>query len=273
MLDEAALRSSSTATHSVDLNSDLGEGFGHWAMGDDPAMLAIVTSANIACGAHAGDPKTMLTSIRLAAEQGVSIGAHVGYRDLAGFGRRDMDVEPSELYADVLFQIAAICGIADSVGYPVRYVKPHGALYNRIVGDADHARVVVQAIHDFKPGLAMLGLQGSAAQNESERLGLRFFSEAFVDRAYNRDGSLVSRDHLGALITDPGVVAARVVGMVTEGSVMAIDGSRIPIRADSLCVHGDSPNAVAMAFEVRRELKAAGVALNSFLDSTERMST
>lgn len=273
MLDEGAFRSSSTARHSVDLNSDLGEGYGHWTMGDDQAMLAIVTSANIACGAHAGDPQTMLASIRLAAQQGVAVGAHVGYRDLAGFGRRDLDVDPSHLYADVLFQIAAICGVADSVGYPVRYVKPHGALYNRVVGDAAQARLIVQAILDFKPGLALLGLPGSAAQVESERLGLRFFSEAFVDRAYNRNGTLVSRDHPAALITDPPVVAARAVGMVTEGSVTAIDGSRISIRADSLCVHGDSPNAVAMALAVRREMTAAGLALKPFLDSSERMSS
>ena len=228
----------------IDMNSDMGESFGRWTLGDDEALLDVVSSANVACGFHAGDPSVMLRTLSYAASRGVMVGAHVAYRDLAGFGRRYVDESPDELKADVMYQIAALEGMARSVGAQVRYVKPHGALYNRIVRDESQAAAVVGRL---------------AAQ-----AGLRVFHEAFADRAYNVDGTLVSRRLPDAVIADPAEVAARVLRMVCEHEVVAIDGTVVPLNADSVCVHGDSPSAVAMARAVRARLESEGVAIRAF---------
>lgn len=251
-------------SRSVDLNSDLGESFGAWSMGDDAALLRVVSSANVACGFHAGDPSTMLATCREAAANGVTVGAHVSYRDLAGFGRRAMDVPAGELRDEVLYQLAALAGLARVAGTSVRYVKPHGALYNRIVHDTGQARAVVDAVVAFDPTLALLGLAGSAVEQAAEGAGVRFVREAFVDRGYRSDGTLVPRTDPGALLSDDGEIAARAVRMVTEGRVVDSDGTDIPVGVDSLCVHGDTPGAVAMALAVRDALAEAGVSVEPF---------
>ncbi|WP_285115704.1 5-oxoprolinase subunit PxpA [Leifsonia sp. fls2-241-R2A-40a] len=248
----------------VDLNSDLGESFGAWSMGDDAALLRLVSSANVACGFHAGDPSTMLATCRQAAADGVVVGAHVSYRDLAGFGRRAMEVPPGELRDEVLYQLAALSGLARVAGTAVKYVKPHGALYNRIVADATQARAVVDAVAAFDPGLALLGLAGSAVERAAEEAGLRFVREAFVDRGYWTDGTLVPRTEPGALLDGDDEIAARAVRMVTEGVVTAADGTDLRVEVDSLCVHGDTPGAVAMARAVRDGLTAAGIEVEPF---------
>lgn len=248
----------------IDLNSDMGESFGRWKLGDDEALLTVVSSANIACGFHAGDPSVMRRTLANAAANDVAVGAHVAYRDLAGFGRRYVDVAPAELTADVMYQLAALEGMAKAVGTRVHYVKPHGALYNRIVADETQAKAVVEAMRAIDPALALLTLPGSAVGRVAEAAGLRVFREAFADRAYTPDGTLVSRRLPGAVIADPDAVAARVSRMVTDGTVEAIDGTVVPIRADSVCVHGDSPAAVALAEAVRARLTADGVAIRPF---------
>ena len=250
---------------SVDLNSDLGESFGAWTMGDDAAMLRLVTSANVACGFHGGDPSTMLSTCRLAVENDVTVGAHVSYRDLAGFGRRSMDVPVSELRDEVLYQLSALAGMARVAGTAVRYVKPHGALYNRIVDDESQAAAVVDAVAAFDPALPVLGLSGSAVERAAAERGLRFVGEAFVDRGYRADGTLVPRTEPGALLSDVEAIAARAVRMVVDGTVEAVDGTRIVVAAQSLCVHGDTPGAVAMAEAVRRGLDEAGIAVEAFV--------
>ncbi|TDX80688.1 UPF0271 protein [Rathayibacter sp. PhB151] len=247
----------------IDLNADLGEGFGVWSLGDDDAMLRLVTSANIACGFHAGDPSIMLATCRTAARRGVAIGAHVAYRDLAGFGRRDLPVGPDELHADVVYQLGALQAVARAAGTEVRYVKPHGALYNRIVRDERQAEAVVAAVRDAAPGLPLLGLRSSAVEQAAASAGLPFLREAFVDRGYRADGTLVPRGEPGDLLADPAVVAARAVRMVLEGAVTAASGEDVKLDVDSLCVHGDTPGAVAMAEAVRTALAEAGVALVS----------
>jgi UPF0271 protein len=249
---------------SIDLNSDLGESFGAWTMGDDAAMLRLVTSANIACGFHAGDASTMLATCRLAAENGVAVGAHVSYRDLAGFGRRAMDVPSDELYGEVLYQLAALSGIARVAGTRVAYVKPHGALYNRIVADRTQAAAVVRAVADFDPAVALLGLAGSVVADEAQDAGLRFVREAFVDRGYLADGTLVPRGRTGAVLAGDADIALRAVRLVVEGAVTAVDGTEIGVEVDSLCVHGDTPGAVSMATAVRSALAAAGVRVEAF---------
>ncbi len=249
---------------SVDLNSDLGESFGAWSMGDDVAMLRIVTSANIACGFHGGDPSTMLAVCRTAAENGVAIGAHVSYRDLAGFGRRPMDVPAAELRDEVLYQLSALAGLARVAGSSVRYVKPHGALYNRIVADEAQARAVAEAVAAFDAGLPLLGLAGSAVERASAEAGLRFVREAFVDRGYRPDGTLVPRGEPGAVLSDGEEIAERALRLVAEGRVLAAGGEDIAVEVDSLCVHGDTPGAVGMAEAVRRRLDEAGVRVGAF---------
>ncbi len=248
----------------VDLNSDVGESFGRWVLGDDAAVLDAVTSANVACGFHAGDPSTLRRTCRLAVERGVVIGAQVGYRDLAGFGRRFLDVAPDELTDDVLYQVGALDALARAVGGRVAYLKPHGALYNATVHHDEQAAAVVRAVREHDPSLPVVGLPGSALLGHAEAAGLRTVEEAFADRGYEPDGTLVRRDRPGALLHDPAEVAARVVRLVTEGVVTAVDGSDVAVRADSVCVHGDSPGAVAMARAVRAALDAAGVAVRAF---------
>jgi len=248
----------------VDLNADLAEGFGVWELGDDDAMLGIVTSANLACGFHAGNPIGLARVCRAAADRGVRIGAQVGYFDLAGFGRRRIDVDPAELAADVVYQIGALAALARTAGSSLAYVKPHGALYNTIVDNRDQARAVAEAVHAVDPALPVLGLAGSVFFEEARRLGLRTVAEAFADRAYLPDGQLMPRREQGAVLHDPVRIAERVVRMVASGQVEAADGSVIGIEVESVCVHGDSPGAVSIATAVRDGLRAVGVELTAF---------
>ncbi|WP_418118395.1 LamB/YcsF family protein [Variovorax sp. 350MFTsu5.1] len=251
----------------IDLNSDLGESLGAWRMGDDAAMLSLVSSANVACGFHAGDPAGILRTLRQAKERGVAIGAHVAYRDLVGFGRRNMDVESADLRADVIYQIGALKGLAAAAGTTVRYVKPHGALYNTIAHDERQARDVIAAIREIDASLVLVALAGSPLLGWARDAGLRVVAEAFADRAYTPNGTLVSRREPGAVLHDAEEVAARMLRLASEGVVTAIDGSSVRIEAESVCVHGDSPGAVEMARRVRALLEQSGVAIRSFVDA------
>lgn len=248
----------------IDLNADLGEGFGRWSLTEDEALLHIVTSANVACGFHAGDPLTMRTVCSAAVEHGVRIGAQVGYRDLAGFGRRVIEYDPTELAADVLYQLAALDGIARASGGRVRYVKPHGALYNRAADDEVQAGAVVTAVVDYDRSLPVLCLSGSVLADVAAAAGLPVVGEAFVDRGYTAAGRLVPRSDPGALVVDADTVAARAVEFAVERATTAVDGTRIAVDAASLCVHGDSPTAVAVAERVRTALTRAGVVVAAF---------
>ena len=251
----------------IDLNADLGEGFGVWTLGDDEALLGVVTSANVACGFHAGDPTIMRRVCQQAVDRGVVIGAQVGYRDLAGFGRRAMDVDPAELVNDLIYQIGALDGFARVAGDRVRYVKPHGALYNVAASSTDQAAAVVEAVRCYDPALPVLGLAGSVLVDQAERAGLAVVPEAFADRAYTPEGRLVSRRVAGAVVHDAEVVAARSVQIATGRTVRATDGSVVAVAARSICVHGDTPGAVAIAQRVRRSLVDAGVVLRPFAGS------
>lgn len=251
--------------HSIDLNSDLGESFGAWRMGDDAAMLDIVTSANVACGFHAGDPAGILQTLKAAAEKNVTIGAHVSYPDKVGFGRRNMDVASDELTADVIYQIGALQALAKAAGTSVRYVKPHGALYNTIAHDRRQAMAVIEAIRAIDPALVLVALAGSPLIELARGEGLQCVAEAFADRAYTPEGTLVSRREPGAVLHDPVLVAQRMLRLVQSGSIEAIDGSLVRIEADSICVHGDSPAAVEMARELRRVLEHANTSLQPFV--------
>ncbi|SFF36618.1 LamB/YcsF family protein [Blastococcus tunisiensis] len=253
-----------TNPHGIDLNADLGEGFGVWRLGDDDALLAVVTSANVACGFHAGDPATMRRVCAGAAAAGVAVGAQVSYRDLAGFGRRFIDVDPAELADDVLYQLAALDGIARSVGTRVSYVKPHGALYNAAVTHEGQAAAVVDAVLAFDRRLPLLGLPGSALLRSAEAAGLRPVPEGFADRGYTPGGRLVPRRSPGALVEEPATVAARAVRMAADGVVEAVDGTALLMPVESICVHGDTPGAAAIARAVRAALTGAGIALRPF---------
>lgn len=250
----------------IDLNADLGESLGAWRMGDDESMLDVVTSASIACGFHAGDPSVMVRTVRMAASRGVRIGAHVAYPDLVGFGRRAMDIEAADLTAIVLYQIGALDGICRSVGTSVSYVKPHGALYSRMGYDEGQAAAVVEAVARYRGGsnaepLALMGPPGSAALRIAAERGLRTVREAFADRAYRDDGTLVPRTEPGAVLHDPAVVAARVTQLVTTGALPSVSGAPVPVAAQSICVHGDTAGAVQIAQAVRAALVQAGVAI------------
>ncbi|MBU3030743.1 LamB/YcsF family protein [Paracoccus marinaquae] len=251
-------------TCSIDLNSDLGEGYGAWKMGDDTTMLDIVSSANVACGFHAGDPLTILDTVRAAAERGVAIGAHVSYPDRVGFGRRPMDVAPAELTADVIYQIGALQGICAAAGTRVSYVKPHGALYNTIARDAKQGAAVIEAIRAIDPSLVLMGLAGAPILAQAAAAGLSTVAEAFADRAYTAGGELVSRREAGAVLHDPKLIAERMLRLATEGVIEAADGSALRLQADSICVHGDSPGAVAIAAGVRDRLRGHGVLIAPF---------
>ena len=243
---------------SIDINADVGESFGRWRLGDDLALLPLITSANVACGFHAGDPTTIQQTVRAAAEHGVRVGAQVSYRDLAGFGRRFMDVDPADLTADVTYQIGAVAAFCRTSGVELAFVKPHGALYNRIVDDPRQATAVVEALVAYD-GLPIVTLPNSVAADVAESRGVRVIREAFADRAYTNDGRLVSRREAGAVLSQPDVIAQRVVQLVSEGQVPAIDGTIIPLEADTVCVHGDTPGAVEIAREVRAALDAADI--------------
>ncbi|HRL36477.1 MAG: LamB/YcsF family protein [Ottowia sp.] len=249
----------------IDLNSDLGESLGAWSMGDDAAMLDIVSSANVACGFHAGDPAGILATLKAAQARGVAVGAHVAYPDLIGFGRRAMDVASSDLVADVIYQIGALQGLAQAAGTSIGYVKPHGALYNTIAHDSAQARDVIAAIRAVDANLALVALAGSPLVRWAQDAGLRVVAEAFADRAYTPQGTLVSRREPGAVLHDSALVASRMLRLVRDGVVEAVDGSLASVQAQSICVHGDSPGAVAMARAVRAALEADGIAVRPFV--------
>jgi 5-oxoprolinase (ATP-hydrolysing) subunit A len=250
---------------SIDLNSDLGESFGPWPMGDDSAMLDLVSSANIACGFHAGDPAGILSVIREAMSRRVVIGAHVGYRDLVGFGRRAMEPSSAELIGDVIYQIGALQGLAKAAGTSIHYVKPHGALYNTIANDARQASDVIAAIKAIDPELTLLALAGAPIVQQARQAGLRVVCEAFADRAYSADGSLVNRRLPGAVIHDPEVIAKRMLRLVKDRVIESIDGVVITIEADSICIHGDNATSVATARVLKEAFIANGVHIASFI--------
>ncbi len=249
---------SSWSRSSIDLNADVAEGF------DDAGMLASVTSANVACGFHAGDPATMLAVCRLAAERGVRIGAQVSYRDREGFGRRFLPVAADELIADLLYQLGALAAIARTTGVEIAYVKPHGALYNAVVTHEQHSAAVVAAVAEFEPTLPLLGLPGARVLEVARAAGVPTVTEAFADRAYTPAGTLVPRSEPDAVLHDPERVVAQALRIATTGQVVAVDGTAVPVSAGSLCVHGDTPGAVVLAHRVRQALEAAGVTVEPF---------
>jgi 5-oxoprolinase (ATP-hydrolysing) subunit A len=248
----------------LDLNSDLGEGFGPWKMGDDAAMLDIVTSANIACGFHAGDPSIMRRTCALAVEKGVRIGAHVGYRDLVGFGRRAIAVEPDELRDEVLYQIGSLDAFARAAGDRVRYVKPHGALYHSAGSDRALADAVIGALAEYDSELALLGPAGTQLERAADEAKVRFVSEGFADRAYTPNGTLAARGLPGAVLQTNNAVA-QAVSIALSGTARTVDGAgQVTVAAASICVHGDSPAAVEMARLIRTRLDEVGVPVESF---------
>lgn len=255
---------------SVDLNSDLGESFGQWTMGDDNAVLEIVSSANIACGFHAGSPDGILKTLKAAKQHHVAIGAHVAYPDLVGFGRRNMDIASDELTADVIYQIGALQGLAKAVGMSVTYVKPHGALYNTIAHDKRQALAVIEAILAIDPQLILVALAGSPLITLAKEKGLCVIAEAFADRAYHTDGTLVSRKKEGAVLHDAQLVAQRMLRLVQDGGVESIEGTFTKIQADSICVHGDSPDAVNLAKNIKQILINHNVTIQSFTSLISR---
>ncbi|MCW5577376.1 MAG: LamB/YcsF family protein [Dokdonella sp.] len=245
----------------IDLNSDIGESFGAWRMGDDAGVLAQVSSANIACGFHAGDADTMQRTVALAARHGVAIGAHVALPDLQGFGRREMQIGAAEAHALTLYQIGALAAFARAAGQVLHHVKPHGALYNMAARDADLAAAIAGAVHAFDPALVLVGLAGSALPRAGAALGLKVAHEAFADRRYRADGTLLPRRAAGAVIDDVDAAVAQGLAIATHGRVMADDGSLLQLRADTLCVHGDRPDAACFAARLRESLGAAGVSI------------
>ena len=243
----------------VDLNCDLGESFGRYRLGEDEAMLRVVTSANIACGLHAGDPQVMARTVALARQNGVAVGAHPGYPDLQGFGRREMSLAPDELEACILYQLGALGAFTRAAGVPLVHVKPHGALYNTVARDSRLADAVARAVAAFDAYLVVVTLPDSALGQAARSLGLRVAREGFADRAYRADGTLAPRSQPGAVIHDPAQVAERAVRMVTRGEVLTANGQAIPLRVDTLCIHGDTPGAAGIAAQLRAALEAAGV--------------
>ena len=249
----------------MDLNADLGEGFGTWTRTDDDALLEVVTSANVACGFHAGDPTIMRRVCAWAVARGVVIGAQVGYHDLVGFGRRRMDIAPAVLEADVLYQLGALDAFARAAGTRVRYVKAHGALYNTAAEDPDQARAVARAVAAYSFELPLLGLAGSEHEAAAAELAIPFVAEAFADRAYAASGRLIPRSEPGAVHSDRDTVLRQALGIVRDATVRADDGTDVAVRAESLCLHGDTPGAVELARAVRAALSAAGVRIAPFV--------
>ena len=243
----------------IDLNSDLGESFGPWPMGQDVALMASISSANVACGFHAGDPGAMRQTIALARDKGVAIGAHPGFPDLVGFGRREMKASPAEVEDFVLYQVAALAGMARAQGMKLQHVKAHGALYNMACKDRALADAIARAVAAFDRSLVLFGLPNSELLRAGEAAGLPIAAEVFADRAYDPDGSLTSRSKPGSVIHDPKAVVERAVRMVKEQNVVAVDGSTIALRADTICLHGDTPGAADLARAVRAGLEAAGI--------------
>lgn len=243
----------------IDLNGDLGESFGVWRMGEDAALLGLLSSANIACGFHAGDPTVMRYTVAQAMAHGVAIGAHVSFPDLQGFGRREMTVTPAEAYAMTLYQIGALHAFTRAAGTRLAHVKPHGALYNMAARDAGLAAAIARAVHDFDPQLRLFGLAGSALIDAGRALGLAVAVEAFVDRRYRADGSLQPRGEADAMIEDIELAVAQALGIARDGTVQSVDGRTVSLRADTLCLHGDGPHAVQLARRLRDALNATGL--------------
>lgn len=243
----------------IDLNSDLGESFGVYRVGNDRSILENLSSANVACGFHAGDPSVMERTVQEAARTGVAVGAHPGFPDLMGFGRREMACTPDEIYAYCLYQIGAISAMCRAKGISLQHVKPHGALYNMAAKDPCLAEAIACATRDAAPGLILMGLANSIFREEAARVDVPFAAEAFADRAYRNDGSLQPRSEKGSVIHDPEEASARVIKMVTTGVITSIDGEEISMDPDSICLHGDTPEAVEMSFVIRERLREAGV--------------
>ena len=251
-------------TLAVDLNADMGESLGPWKMGNDAELLKIVTSANIACGFHAGDPDTMARTMRLARDTGVGIGAHPGFDDLKGFGRFRMHVPLPTLANQVRYQVGAALGIAAAEGTQVRHVKLHGAMSNMCSEDETMARALYSAVLSVDPGVTIMVLAATAQERAVRALGCDWVGEIFADRAYNADGTLVDRSKPGAVIRDPALAGPRIAAMVKAGAILTEDGTRIPTRIDTICLHGDGPTAVEMARAVRATLQAEGIAVRPF---------
>lgn len=243
----------------IDLNCDLGESFGAYTLGLDSQVLPYISSANVACGFHASDPAVMSATVAAAKACAVAVGAHPGYPDLQGFGRREMRIPPREVKAMVQYQIGALQAFCRANGLPLQHVKPHGALYNMAGKDEDLALAICEGIAEIDPSLILLGLSGSKLLAAAEKIGLPYAREVFADRAYEEDGSLVARGKSGAMITDEDAAVARVIRMIREGVVTAVTGREIPIRADSVCVHGDSPKALAFVQKIRAALESEGI--------------
>jgi UPF0271 protein len=258
----------------VDLNSDMGESFGHWTLGDDAAMARYVTSANLACGFHAGDFSVMDRSVALCKRAGVGVGAQPGYPDLQGFGRRALPLSPEEVEQSVLYQIGALYAFCRAHGVELQHVKPHGALYNQAAVDPALARAIARAVAGFSRTIPLVGLAGSAAFAEAAaEAELQLVPEAFADRRYNPDGTLQSRAIPGSLLTDPAEAAQQVVRIVREGAVLAHDGTIVPVRAQSICFHGDTPGAPSIVAAARAQLEAAGVAVCPIRDLPRQQRT
>ena len=254
----------------IDMNSDLGEGFGPWTMGDDKAVLASVSSANVACGYHAGDPTIMRKTVKLCVDAGVAIGAHVSYPDLMGFGRRNMACSPDEVYDYCVYQIGALQAFCRSQGVMLQHVKPHGALYNQAAKDRKLADAIARAVKELGHDLILMGLANSEFGHAAKDAAVKFAAEAFADRAYLNDGSLMPRSRTGSVIHDAGLSAKRVVQMVTKGTVTADDGTEVQFRPDSICLHGDTKEAVEMAAAVRKALEAAGVTIKPLREARQK---
>jgi 5-oxoprolinase (ATP-hydrolysing) subunit A len=246
---------------SIDLNSDMGEGYGAWRMGDDERLAALVSSMNVACGFHASDPVTMRRTVRLAKRHGVAVGAHPSYPDRVGFGRRALAATPDEVRDDVTYQVGALWAFCRAEGVPLRHVKPHGALYNAAARDEALAAAICEAVRAIDPALVVVALAGSSMLAVARRLGLRAAGEAFADRAYTREGQLLSRREPGAVLHDPAAVAARAVRMTRERRVTAADGSEVAVEAETLCLHGDTPGAADLAAAIRAALDREGIAV------------
>lgn len=247
----------------IDLNCDTGESYGRFRIGDDATLLPLVSSCNIACGFHGGDPLQIETTIRLALDAGVSLGAHPSYPDLQGFGRRKMQLPPAEVTALIRYQVAAVAGIARSLGGRLRHVKPHGALYNSAAADEAEAVAIAAAVHSLDATLALVGPPDSALQRAAEAYGLPFLREGFADRRYAADGSLLPRSVAGAVIDDPAEVVEQVLGIVKRNEIVTATGTKRPLRVDTICIHGDEPGASANALAIRRALAVQGVAIKA----------
>ncbi len=248
----------------IDLNADAGESFGHWKLGWDEELFPLISSVNVACGFHAGDPMTIRHTLKLAQQTGVAAGAHPGFPDRVGFGRRELAATPDEVYADVLYQVGALSAFLKVAQTPLHHIKAHGALYNRATKDPETARAIAQAARDFDPAIPLVVLPNTPLEVEAQKLGLRTIAEAFPERGYSRDGRLAPRGTAGAWIHSPAEAARRAVQMVVRGEVEAVDGGMVPVRAQTLCIHGDNPSAVEIAGAIREALRAEGITIQTY---------